>query len=240
MTQPVTLGEQLKKLRQTRNFSQPELATLVGIEQSYLSKLENDKSIPSNDIFKQLLKALKIDLAAFMHSFNYKKVYEQVVQIPMIEQWLNQQQKQNIHSQRRYLYSCAALIVIAVTLFYTGFSKQIFPETYQQYYSLGVILPGEPEEIFTKWDEFSDITNRAAYKAKQLEIAQRKNEQIILTTKNLGERFKKTVSGGTRLYKRDLPQQISRPINAWLQVAGVLLFTIGMVGFVLERRFYKT
>jgi len=239
MTQPVTLGEQLKKLRQMRNFSQPELATLVGIEQSYLSKLENDKSIPSNDIFKQLLKALKIDLTEFLQSFEYKKSYNQLVQIPIIEQWLNQKSKKSTRSQKHYLYRCAALIVIAITLFYTGFSKVVFTEAYQQYYSLGVILPNEPEEIFTKWDEFSDITNRAAYKEKKLEIAKRKDEKIILTTENLGERFKTAVSGGTRLYIRDFPQKISRPINAWLQVIGVLLFSIGIFGFVLERRFYK-
>jgi transcriptional regulator with XRE-family HTH domain len=38
----MTLGEQLKKLRNEKALSQPDLADLTGIEQSYLSKLEND------------------------------------------------------------------------------------------------------------------------------------------------------------------------------------------------------
>jgi transcriptional regulator with XRE-family HTH domain len=36
----MTLGEQLKKLRNEKALSQPDLADLTGIEQSYLSKLE--------------------------------------------------------------------------------------------------------------------------------------------------------------------------------------------------------
>ena len=50
-----TLGQQLKQLRNNKKLSQPEFAQQVGIEQSYLSKLENDKSIPSNEIFRALL-----------------------------------------------------------------------------------------------------------------------------------------------------------------------------------------
>ncbi|WP_229381076.1 helix-turn-helix domain-containing protein [Shewanella psychropiezotolerans] len=47
----MTLGQQLKQFRIDRGFSQPELAELAGIEQSYLSKLENDKSVLSNMSF---------------------------------------------------------------------------------------------------------------------------------------------------------------------------------------------
>ena len=58
----MTLGEQLKKLRNAKALSQPDLANLAGIEQSYLSKLENDKSMPSNEIFRKLLAAFNLSL----------------------------------------------------------------------------------------------------------------------------------------------------------------------------------
>ena len=45
----MTLGEQLKRIRVNKGLSQPELAELSTIEQSYLSKLENDKKIFLND-----------------------------------------------------------------------------------------------------------------------------------------------------------------------------------------------
>jgi transcriptional regulator with XRE-family HTH domain len=44
----MTLGEQLKKLRNEKALSQPDLGNIAGIEQSNLSELENDKSMPSN------------------------------------------------------------------------------------------------------------------------------------------------------------------------------------------------
>ena len=48
------LGERLRQLRQARDLTQPELADAIGIEQSYLSKLENDKYVPSADIFGRI------------------------------------------------------------------------------------------------------------------------------------------------------------------------------------------
>ena len=60
-----TLGQQVKQLRNNKKLSQPEFAQQVGIEQSYLSKLENDKSIPSNEIFRALLIALDLSIDEF-------------------------------------------------------------------------------------------------------------------------------------------------------------------------------
>jgi hypothetical protein len=35
-------------------------------------------------------------------------------------------------------------------------------------------------------------------------------------------------------------KQVKREVNAWLQVFGVLLFSAGIMGFVLERRLFKS
>ena len=40
----MTFGEKLRRLRNDKVHTQPELAELMGIEQSYLSKLQNDSS----------------------------------------------------------------------------------------------------------------------------------------------------------------------------------------------------
>lgn len=57
-----TFGTQLKHYRSELKLSQPEFAEQVGIEQSYLSKLENDKSVPSNDTFRSILTALNLTI----------------------------------------------------------------------------------------------------------------------------------------------------------------------------------
>ena len=238
----MTLGQQLKQFRVDRGFSQPELAELAGIEQSYLSKLENDKSVPSNDIFRALLKALTITVEEFIQCFDVIKDRPQLIQIPDIELKLAQQERVLIHNLRRYLYIASLLIILGVTLFYTGFSKQLFDETRYQYESPGIILPGEADDIYYSWRNVINTgtsEGRAAVDARRIEMAKRRSEIILLTDVNRGQYFFEDSAMGKRQYRLDKKEKLPRAINAWLQILGVLLLCSGIMGFVLEKRFNK-
>ncbi|HEY1773824.1 MAG TPA: helix-turn-helix transcriptional regulator [Gammaproteobacteria bacterium] len=52
--------ENLRTLRLARGLTQPMLAEKAGIEQSYLSKLENGRSKPSDDVLARLAQALEV------------------------------------------------------------------------------------------------------------------------------------------------------------------------------------
>ena len=239
----MTLGEQFKQLRQELGLSQPELAALAGIEQSYLSKLENDKSVPSNDIFRNLLKAFNLELSQFLARFDLNSSQGQLCLIPDIENWFNQQQQSKALHQRYYLYTCSALIVVAVTLFYAGFSTLIFSESRYQYYSRGVVLPGEPNDIFSSWQQqIKEIgmEGRALRNVKEVEMAKRSDPDVHFLHENFGKLFVMKVDGGMRLYRLDKIEQEPRAINALLQLLGVLLFSAGIMGFIMERKLYKT
>jgi transcriptional regulator with XRE-family HTH domain len=54
----MNFGERLKQIRTEKGLTQPQFAQLAGIEQSYLSKLENDKSVPSAEMFTTILSGL--------------------------------------------------------------------------------------------------------------------------------------------------------------------------------------
>lgn len=82
-----TLGQQLKQLRNNKKLSQSEFAQQVGIEQSYLSKFENDKSIPSNEIFRSLLIALDLSVDEFMNPLISSHDKTRLMQIPDVELW---------------------------------------------------------------------------------------------------------------------------------------------------------
>lgn len=56
------IGGNLKHWRQVRGLTQPELAERAGIEQSYLSKLENGRSQASEQVRERLASALGIDV----------------------------------------------------------------------------------------------------------------------------------------------------------------------------------
>jgi transcriptional regulator with XRE-family HTH domain len=61
----MTFGERIRQLRKAKNLNQSELAAKVGINFTYLSKIENDKvassEFPSEDTIKKLAKALGAD-----------------------------------------------------------------------------------------------------------------------------------------------------------------------------------
>lgn len=58
-----TFGQQLREARQSKGYSQRELASLVGVNYTYLSKLENDRSEypPKEDVIQALAKHLDLD-----------------------------------------------------------------------------------------------------------------------------------------------------------------------------------
>lgn len=238
----MTLGNKIKALRADADLSQPQLAEKIGIEQSYLSKLENDKSLPSNEVFRALLQAFDLNIANFANDPALEADKERLKQIPDIETWYKQQDNQLLRQQRRYLYICSSLIVIAVTLFYVGKSKSLFSETYYKYVSKGVILPSESKHIFENWDELLDRTSKgfpARRAAKSIEMTQRFDEKTIVTHTNQGDHFELDVYGGRRFYQYYKEVNVPRSVNAWLQVLGVFLFSMGLMGFVLERKLLK-
>ena len=238
----MTIGKQIKHFRTEKGFSQPELAELAGIEQSYLSKLENDKSIPSNEIFRNLLSALSISTQEFIEAIDTKANQQQLNLIPDIELMLSQTNKMKYRDIRRYLYASSALIILGLTLFYAGASKQLFNETRYQYESQGLVLADEPNDIFSSWSRRIDTDGEngsALRKAKRLEMANRKDTHYLLIRENRGQSFVMNVEEGKRYYRLGKEEQIPLSINAWLQIFGVLLLCSGIMGFVLEKRFNK-
>ena len=61
----MTFGERLRELRKAKNFSQRALGDKVGINFTYLSKVESEKldfaQYPSEDLIRKLAKALGAD-----------------------------------------------------------------------------------------------------------------------------------------------------------------------------------
>lgn len=60
-------GDFIRDKRIASGWTQPEAASKIGIEQSYLSKLENGRSIPSSEVYAKICRAYAID-AQDIHS----------------------------------------------------------------------------------------------------------------------------------------------------------------------------
>ncbi len=69
-------GQKLKQLRQAQGMTQPQLAEKIGIEQSYLSKLENDKSLPSAEMFQAIYSALEVSPQTMLEGLSASVINE--------------------------------------------------------------------------------------------------------------------------------------------------------------------
>ena len=57
----VGLGKRIKRIRESKNYTQEYLAELVGIEQATLSNIERGKSYPSVDTLQKIADSLGVE-----------------------------------------------------------------------------------------------------------------------------------------------------------------------------------
>ncbi|WP_082918343.1 helix-turn-helix domain-containing protein [Pseudoalteromonas sp. MQS005] len=235
-----TLGQQLKQLRNNKKLSQPEFAQQVGIEQSYLSKLENDKSIPSNEIFRALLIALDLSIDEFMKPLTYSHDKTRLMQIPDLELWFKSKAVKSSVAQRKIIYLTMFLISFGCALFYAGHKNYLFNERFYEYKSLGVIKNDEPLNIYTHWSNYIIDSNREKREEKTREMLARRLPSFKLMDEYIGESFVEEVEGGKRLYNVDeLSRTIPHAGNSWFEFLGILAAVFGLAFALLEPRLTK-
>jgi transcriptional regulator with XRE-family HTH domain len=238
----VNFGEKLKQLRAERNLTQPQLAQAIGIEQSYLSKLENDKSVPSADVFQAVLKAFAIDVAGFLNGIDERIVNRDLRQIPEVAQHVSARSGVRIHSVKRWLYCSAVAATLGLTLVVAGYRGLLFSNQQFSYHSPGVVLPGEPTNIFETYDhltvtKLNSGTISHPERAALLEaFSKRAQRSDLLLTDYRGEGFIEAVPGGLRNYTLARVSEHERHANRWITLFGVLLTFGGILGFVVEQR----
>ena len=107
----MNLGEKLRQLRHDENLTQPELADAMGIEQSYVSKLENDKYVPSSDVFCRILDVFKLEVGDLVDDLD-QGVRNQLRQIPDVERHFSEQKQLMIGNRRRWVLISTILVAV--------------------------------------------------------------------------------------------------------------------------------
>jgi len=238
----MNFGERIKQLRTERNMTQPQLAEAIGIEQSYLSKLENDKSVPSPDIFQAILRAFGLGVEALLAGVDDNIVRGELKQIPEIAEYLKKSMLVKVHNIKRWLFGSAAACTIGLTLFFAGYKSLVLSATTYNYISLGVELPGEPSAIFensllflNKRLSAGEITDTER-ESLALEYAKREKHDSIMVDEHRGREFTMPVKGGTRTYWFSGSHESERMLNRCLMLLGSLLTFGGLFGFFVEYR----
>ncbi|MCZ6536688.1 MAG: helix-turn-helix transcriptional regulator [Gammaproteobacteria bacterium] len=234
----MNFGEKLRDLRNEKKWTQPELADAIGIEQSYLSKLENERSMPSGNTLSRILEVFEIEIGELLCELD-QRTKNQLRQLPQVADFLTREKSMMIQNRRRWLIVSVTLISIGVALIYGGRVHLFFPDNVYQYVSRGIVLEGEPKEIFEKSRTYlsgSALQNRDEAQNYLDAIKARVNEHYVLASEYRGTIYNLPVDGGSRTYYFDGERQIDPWQSKFLVFIGVLLGMFGLAGIVMERK----
>ena len=203
-------GEYLRHKRAERGWTQPEAAARAKIEQSYLSKLENGKSIPSGDIYHRLVDAYGID-AQEMVGVLFPGELDRLREIDALRDLLLARSQDDIRTPRRLLIAGLAALMIGGG--FVGFS-QLEPAravTQYTYQSIGVIAVNAPLD--------TDIAPGAPGE----------DEQTKFITQMRGPMFTEQVPGGKRVWNLVGSDVIMKaPPYRWALIPGIALIIGGL------------
>lgn len=153
----MNLGEKLKLLRQEKGWNQPELAEQLGIEQSYLSKLENGKAIPSADTFQRILEAFDLTVEEMLKGLDSKFIRKQLQTLPQVAGHITNFQSRVSHIKKWWILSSAAAVVCGITASLLAMQMAFGTKSYE-YRSEEIVPRGPNGEVFTTLSEFVDFT----------------------------------------------------------------------------------
>lgn len=238
----MTLGNIIRQNRQRLGMSQPELASRAQIEQSYLSKLENDHSAPSDEILKRVMLALELDIADLCAQLDTRRVDPKVLHIESIRTYLASHQQKSQRRNTALMALFTLIIGIGVALFYVGHTQAFFPATLYSYESRGEIQPDEPADYFHGgWGRA--LTNSAEFgnnEIRQAEAVQanRVEYHTLQSFQPLENNFTRDLDNGNRRAYRVLGSttQVARPQNGWLMFFGIVLSVSGLIALVMLLR----
>lgn len=229
-------GEKLRQLRGEKQLTQPALAEALGIEQSYLSKLENDKSLPSNGVYSRILEVFDLDTGQLLETLD-PAARNRMRQIPDVAEYYRRRTQQLIGNQKRWLMLSGLMLSLGLALVYAGQVNLFFSNIVYQYKSHGVVLPDEPKEIFRRP---TLVVPDSADHVQRLKVTDaikaRTNEEFLTVSDFRGDVFNVPVAGGSRTYYLDGQREIEPWQSKLIVFFGVLLTVLGLFGVLLERK----
>lgn len=233
----MTLGEKIKLLRTAEQLTQPELAARAGIEQSYLSKLENDKGSPSYEVIHKIAQAFELTGMELINSLSQSYIEQQLSHIPEVAaEYASIKRRQQSRLKWRFMAS-SLVVVLGVGLFFMGVFGVFFNNAEYIYESSGVIRAGETvhqfqnnpiEDIMETREEFIE---RARGNKERLDI------HYLTTTEYAGRTFISEVPGGRRVYDFREEKSLDSSPNDLIASLGMMLMVAGLLMFVYSFRF---
>lgn len=231
-------GEYLRERRRTLGWTQPEAASKVSIEQSYLSKLETGKAYPSDDMFQRLIAAYDLDTSDVLQALSPAEA-DRLDGIDTVRQARLTQNGKTMTASRQWLLSgVSALFVGGALLGLTrlGPAQSDVQFTYQ---STGIILPGESMDVFGNLDATLDLDaiDAAEKTAKRNALIARVDDQTQLIKTFKGPSFVENLDDGKRVWRLVGGTEVkTKNRYGWANVPGFMLILGGLGCFFVSWR----
>ncbi|MEL6827980.1 MAG: helix-turn-helix transcriptional regulator [Pseudomonadota bacterium] len=223
-------GDYIRDRRRNLQWTQPEAAQQIGIEQSYLSKLESGKSFPSEDVFASIKAAYKIDVDDLNNRL-FPGELDQLREIGDVRSAIMRRTKDFEQRVQSWLISgIVSLMLGGAALGVSLLAEESISAKYQ-YRSPGVILEGESLDVFEiAYDRISDQPEHAKYRETQQAMIARLDEQYKFIDTDRGSSFVESVPGGLRFWRSNGSslEAVDSPLR-WM-IAPALMLLFGALG----------
>ncbi len=230
----MTFGEYLKAQRESRGWTQPMAAEKIGIEQSYLSKLESGKASPSEDMFDRLVKAYEIGLDRLAQAVSLGEL-ERLREIADIRDLLRRGQQATARSRRRWLVAALLLLALGGALMSFVVTERRFADDEWVYVSKGVILEGENDFVFAGFDSLD--SGYIAREHADDPLLERLDPRYMYHGTYRGAYYPLEVEGGRRIYEEYSRRHRPPMLNAHLfHALAVAMILAGLGGLFVARR----
>ncbi|WP_052749128.1 helix-turn-helix domain-containing protein [Arsukibacterium ikkense] len=234
-------GEYLKAQRENAGWTQPEAASKIAIEQSYLSKLENDKAVPSAEIFDRLMQ---------IYQFRVKQISEQVTSneleklkdIALVREFIITRKRAETASRKRWLIAGLAMEMFGTLIFSAGIAMKDYAYVSYVYESKGVINENEAITLFTEMPNYEWFERRMRSEPERQKLTEhplfsRLEYQQVSWRQDRGNFYDIDVAGAKRRFL--LIQQKLTPDHRVFYIfvsLGAMLMMGGFCCFYLSKR----
>lgn len=228
-------GDKLKQLRNDRNLTQPEAAAAMGIEQSYLSKLENEKSLPSNDVLNRILDVFELEIGDLVSDLG-QGARNQLRQLPDVADYFSRQKQLLLGNRQRWLVVSTLLLSVGIALVYAGNVHMFFSDVIYEYKSHGIVLAGESKEIFSNPGRYIRTAASQEKQDEYIDSIRARTDEVYRRTENFqGNIFNVAVDGGSRTYYLEAETEVKPWQSKLVVFIGLLMAISGMTGIILDR-----
>ncbi|MFC3123067.1 helix-turn-helix domain-containing protein [Agaribacter flavus] len=226
-------GSFLKQQRESKEWRQPEAAENIGIEQSYLSKLENDKAIPSPEVFEKLIDAYHFTITDLGKTLNDSE-FEKLKDIVAVKDFIITHKKQQEKSLRAWLVGGLLAIMLGSAMLTYGYSIDGVEETHYLYESRGQLKENEPRYLYADFPNYHSFKHRLARNPewKSSPLFARLDYQHQTTPQYHGPFY----DLGDRRYHYENSTKITKKAHVLTKPLGAMFIVGSLAAFFISRR----